>query len=255
MLLQRIWSDGVARIRCSLTFRIGTAGWSIPAAEREAFPTDGSHLERYAARFNAVEINSSFYRPHRRTTYERWSASVGGDFRFSVKLPKTISHARPGEHAQADIERFSDEIAGLGEKLGVVLIQFPPSRVFQRYEVEALFASLSSNLSCPLACEPRHASWFAPFVETLLADLRVARVAADPPPADGAEVSGGWPNLRYHRLHGVPRIYYSRYEPQAIDILRANVQDEAHEADVWSIFDNTAGGAATANALELIARL
>jgi uncharacterized protein YecE (DUF72 family) len=247
--------DGVARIRCSLTCRIGTAGWSIPAAEREAFPAEGSHLERYAARFNAVEINSSFYRPHRRATYVRWAASVGDDFRFSVKLPKTISHARPGEHAEADIERFVGEVTGLGEKLGVVLVQFPPSRVFRRCEVGTLFASLISNLSCPLACEPRHASWFAPPVETLLSNLHVSRVAADPPSVDGVEAPGGWPGLRYHRLHGAPRTYYSRYEPHAIDALRDNVEDEVREADVWCIFDNTAMGAATANALELIAQL
>jgi uncharacterized protein YecE (DUF72 family) len=215
----------------------------------------GSHLERYAARFNAVEINSSFYRPHRRTTYVRWAGSVGDDFRFSVKLPKTISHARPGEHEQADIERFAGEVAGLGEKLGVVLVQLPPSCVFHRHEMETLFASLTANLPCPLACEPRHASWFVPSVDALLADLHIARVAADPPLADGAEAPGGWPSLHYHRLHGAPRIYYSRYEPQAIDLLRAKVANEAHEADVWCIFDNTAVGAATANAFELITRL
>ena len=56
--------------------RIGTAGWSIPRQHAAAFPAGGSHLERYAQRFNAVEINSSFYRPHRRATYERWAASV-----------------------------------------------------------------------------------------------------------------------------------------------------------------------------------
>ena len=184
----------------------------------------------------------------------RWAASVGDDFRFSVKLPKTISHARPGELAKTDIERFAGEVAGLGKTLGVVLVQFPPSRVFQRREVETLFASLSANLPCPLACEPRHASWFAPSVDALLADLHIARVAADPPLADGAEAPGGWPSLHYHRLHGAPRIYYSRYAPHAIDVLRANVEDEAHEAEVWYIFDNTAVGAATANALELIAR-
>jgi hypothetical protein len=52
--------------------RIGTAGWSIGAEYRDAFPAEGSLLERYAARFDTVEINSSFHRPHRRSTYERW---------------------------------------------------------------------------------------------------------------------------------------------------------------------------------------
>lgn len=134
-------------------------------------------------------------------------------------------------------------------------MQFPPSRVFQQDQIETLFASLSANLPCPLACEPSHASWFVPSVETLLANLHVARVAADPPVADRGDAPGGWPALGYHRLHGSPRIYHSNYEPEALDILRSNIEGEAHEADVWCIFHNAAAGAATANALELIARL
>jgi uncharacterized protein YecE (DUF72 family) len=121
--------------------------------------------------------------------------------------------------------------------------------------METLFESLRSTLSCPLACEPRHSSWFDPSAEALLADLDVARVAADPPPANGAEAPGGWAGLRYYRLHGAPRIYYSNYEPQDLDSLRSRIDVEAQDTDVWCIFDNTAVGAATANALELMGRL
>src|SRR5690349_12428290 len=68
--------------------RVGCAGWSLPKEHADRFPAEGSHLERYAACFPAVEINSSFYKPHRPTTYARWAASVPPDFRFSVKVPK-----------------------------------------------------------------------------------------------------------------------------------------------------------------------
>ena len=61
-----------------MVMRIGTAGWSIPKEQAALFPPAGSHLERYGAVLNAVEINSSFYRPHRKATYERWSAAVPG---------------------------------------------------------------------------------------------------------------------------------------------------------------------------------
>jgi hypothetical protein len=61
---------------------VGTAGWSLPSRHAADFPTTGSHLERYATRFDVVEINSSFYRPHRLVTYDRWAASVPDDFRF-----------------------------------------------------------------------------------------------------------------------------------------------------------------------------
>ena len=70
---------------------IGTAGWSIPAQHATAFPSSGSHLDRYSHRFLAVEINSSFYRPHRPGTYQRWAATVPAAFRFAVKMPKIIT--------------------------------------------------------------------------------------------------------------------------------------------------------------------
>jgi uncharacterized protein YecE (DUF72 family) len=72
---------------------IGCAGWSLGREYWPQFPAEGTHLQRYAARFNGAEINSSFYRPHRRQTYERWADSVPEGFRFSVKVPKqTVRH-------------------------------------------------------------------------------------------------------------------------------------------------------------------
>jgi uncharacterized protein YecE (DUF72 family) len=130
----------VVRVR-KADAHIGTAGWAIPRQYAGEFPSPGSHLERYARRFNAVEINSSFHRPHRRATYERWA------------------------------------------------------RV-------------------PAAAEP-----------------------------------GGWPGLRYFRLHGSPRTYYSSYTPEQIGSYAAKLQ--AVRTETWCIFDNTTLGAATENALTL----
>ena len=184
----------------------------------------------------------------------RWAASVGDDFRFSVKLPKSISHASGGEYTTSDIERFADESAGLGAKLGAVLVQFPPKHVFHADAADGLFTTLRANLPCSLATEPRHASWFAPAVDALLAKLHVARVEADPPRVLVGADAGGWPGMRYRRLHGSPRIYYSRYEPGMIDALHDAIKNDAIGMESWCIFDNTASGAATANALELISR-
>ena len=68
--------------------RIGCAGWSLPRALWPVFPAEGSHLERYAQRFDAVEIDTSFYRPHRRETYERWAASTPEGFRLRSSCPR-----------------------------------------------------------------------------------------------------------------------------------------------------------------------
>ena len=180
------------------TARIGTAGWSIPGAWRDAFVDTGhlrdqgdsaapaeiraaaSHLEQYARRFSAVEINSSFYRHHRRTTYERWAATVPSDFRFAVKLPRTITHDQSLVAFDAPLDVFLEEISGLGDRLGPLLVQLPPSLQFDREIAEEFFAGMSAAHPGNVACEPRHPTWFDDDADALLARYRVARVAADP---------------------------------------------------------------------------
>jgi uncharacterized protein YecE (DUF72 family) len=88
------------------TLRIGCAGWSLRAEQAALAPSDGSHLERYARVFDAVEINSSFYRPHRPQTYARWAESVPADFRFAVKMPKAISHGKRLRDCLGELDAF-----------------------------------------------------------------------------------------------------------------------------------------------------
>lgn len=235
---------------------VGTAGWSLPRAEQAEFPGSGSHLERYASRFEAVEINSSFHRPHRPATYARWSASVPASFRFSVKVPKTITHGLRLQQAGELLEAFLAEVAGLGDKLGCLLVQLPPSLAFEPDVATSFFADLRSRTPATLACEPRHASWFEPSADDLLRHLEVARVAADPERVPGAMEPGGWRGMSYYRLHGSPRMYYSAYSEEYIDDFASQVrQDAVAGRDVWCIFDNTTLGAATRNALDLLSRL
>ncbi|WP_343713938.1 DUF72 domain-containing protein [Inquilinus sp.] len=229
---------------------IGTAGWSVPSRYADRFPADGSHLERYAQRLNAAEINSSFYRPHRRATYERWAASVPTGFRFAVKTPRTMTQERRLKDCGELLDRFAGEVTGLGPKLGVLLVQLPPSLTFEAEAAEEFFAELRRRIDTPAACEPRHASWFGPEAEGLLAALRVARVAADPARAAGDGDPGGWDGLVYYRLHGSPRIYYSDYDETVLAGMRQRL--ERHRAagvPAWCIFDNTAAFAALGNAL------
>jgi uncharacterized protein YecE (DUF72 family) len=235
---------------------IGCAGWSLPRAEQERFPAEGTHLERYAGRFPAAEINSSFYRPHRPATYARWRESVPPSFRFSVKVPKAITHTLRLRDAAEPLAAFLAETAGLGEKLGCLLVQLPPSLQFEAETTRDFLATLRSLSTVPAACEPRHASWFTEEAGETLAAFSVARVAADPARVPEAAEPGGAPDLVYHRLHGSPRIYYSEYAPAYLDDLAARIRrDTGAGRDVWCIFDNTASGAATANALDLLTRL
>jgi uncharacterized protein YecE (DUF72 family) len=159
---------------------LGVAGWSIRREHIDKFSQTGTHLQRYASVFNAVEINSCFYRPHRFSTYERWAASVPDDFRFAVKLPKAITHETRLAGAVPAIDRFLAETAGLGAKRGPILVQLPPSLSFEKDVALVFFRELRDRFEGDVVFEPRHETWFAPEVESMLVDHRVARVAADP---------------------------------------------------------------------------
>jgi uncharacterized protein YecE (DUF72 family) len=234
------------------TIHIGTAGWSLPAEQRDRFGAGASILARYATRLNAVEINSSFYRPHRPATYARWAASVPADFRFAVKIPKAITHERRLVDCEVLVERFLAEAGALGGKLGPLLVQLPPSLKFELKIVRSFFAALRARFGGAVVCEPRHASWFAERAGEMLMELRIAIAAADPARVPGAERPGGDPGTAYFRWHGSPRIYYSNYESEQLAALAARLHEARKRgADVWCIFDNTAAGAATANALEM----
>ena len=154
---------------------IGTAGWSIPAIHAQAFAGTGTHLERYGAVLNAVEINSSFYRPHRQKTYARWAASVPEDFRFSVKLPRTITHHQRLMDFDDALARFQEEVSGLGPKLGVILVQLPPGLAYDPDSAAVFFETLGQQKLAAVACEPRHPSWFTPEADAALATWRIAQ--------------------------------------------------------------------------------
>ncbi|WP_345773590.1 DUF72 domain-containing protein [Azospirillum oleiclasticum] len=216
-----------------------------------AVPGPGTHLERYGRVLPAVEIDSSFYRPHRPATYARWAESVPPGFRFAVKLPRTVTHERRLNDADEPLDRFLGEVTHLGDRLGPLLVQLPPSLRFDAAVVDAFFGRLRRVFMGELVCEPRHASWFADGPEALLADHAVARVAADPQPAEGAGEPGGWAGLAYLRLHGSPVMYRSDYPPDALRAMAERLLAEARERPVWCVFDNTADGHALGNALAL----
>jgi uncharacterized protein YecE (DUF72 family) len=233
---------------------VGTAGWNIPRIHRPQFPADGSQLRRYAGRLNAAEINTSFYRPHARATYERWAASVPEGFTFPVKVPRVITHDRALTRAREPLERFLDEIAGLGPALGPLLVQLPPSHAFDSRRVGRFLDLLRARHEGHVVCEARHESWTSAPADRLLVKFRVARVAADPPRAAGLEIPAGWTGIRYYRWHGSPRPYFSVYSAERLATLAAELA-RSPAVPAWCIFDNTGSGAAAGNALELRALL
>jgi uncharacterized protein YecE (DUF72 family) len=239
---------------------IGTAGWTLPKQHRALFPTlvsgtKSSHLEQYATRLRCVEINSSFHRPHRRATWERWAATTPPDFRFAVKAPKTITHAAKLVNTGALLLEFFDAVTGLGSKLGPILVQLPPKLSFDEGVAHEFFTTLRELHPGPVVLEPRHATWFTAPVDRVLRSFEIARVAADPPKGSPlAARPGGWQGLHYWRLHGAPRTYYSNYENPWLETFANRLKTEepsSPASETWVIFDNTALGHATPNAIWL----
>jgi uncharacterized protein YecE (DUF72 family) len=228
--------------------RVGTAGWAIPRRHAEQFPAQGSGLERYASRFNAAEINSTFYRSHKPQTYARWVAAVPENFRFAVKMPKAITHEKRLLDVAGLLDPFAEEISLLGSKLGPVLIQLPPSFAFDAELTHAFLRQVRKRIAGPIACEPRHSTWFAAEPEQLLTKYQVARVAADPARVPEAATPGGAASPAYFRLHGSPRMYYSDYDSGFLNVLTTSLHGSIAD-ETWCIFDNTVSGAAAGNAM------
>jgi uncharacterized protein YecE (DUF72 family) len=240
----------------SLATRVGTAGWSIPRQHAHLFGEGESTLARYATRFDMVEVNSSFYRPHQRKTWERWAKEVPSRFRFTAKLPQEISHERALRACAACLDRFLDEAGGLGDKLGGLLLQLPRSRPLEPAVAGRFFAVLRQRYAGAFACEARHASWFGARAQALYEEFDIARVAADPALSDEAARPGGAGELRYWRWHGSPRMYYSEYGEPALAALAKAVRARGPAGTQrLVVFDNTAHGFAAANAARLQALL
>ena len=205
-----------------------------------------------------MEINSSFHRPHARAVYLRWAASTPPAFRFSVKLPRTITHELRLRRARRPLAGFLDQVGGLGVKLGALLVQLPPSLDYDARAAGRFFEMLRHGHAGAVVCEPRHTSWFTAAAERALQSHRIGRVAADPACVPAARYPGGWltpaaatPAVTYHRLHGSPRMYWSRYSDADLQAWADAIAARDGAEDVWCIFDNTAMGAAIENALEM----
>lgn len=237
------------------TVFVGCAGWGLSSAVQMHFPQAGTHLQRYATVFPAVEINTSFYRPHRPTTYAKWRDSVPEAFRFAAKVPKEITHEMRLRNAEPALEKFMAEVGHLERKLGCLLVQLPPSLQYDDAVVQSFFARLRGMTEVDVVCEPRHPTWFSSAAAGMLAHLGIAYVEADPPPTP-LPLPGSAARLRYIRLHGSPVVYHSPYPDAYLDDLAAEIGRSVQAGKhVWCVFDNTASGAAVPNALSLLTRL
>lgn len=237
---------------------VGTAGWNIPSSLKEKFLSEGTHLQKYSEKLNCVEINSSFYRDHKFETYQKWSQLTPDDFLFSVKLLRYFTHEKRLVETGSILKDSLNNIFGLGPKLGVLLIQLPPSLSFEYQIAKIFFQKITRYCDCPVVLEPRHISWCTSKALNLLEEFKISKALADPEPCKilKSQRPSVEKSVRYFRLHGSPEIYRSNYEPEALNRLYAKLKNPLSPTQqTWIIFDNTTFHFATQNALELILRL
>jgi uncharacterized protein YecE (DUF72 family) len=132
-------------------------------------------LAYYAQLLNGVELNGSFYRTPPESTFLTWAAETPPGFRFCMKANRGLTYSAEGFDRVGLARIFAGRIAPLGDRLGPVLLQFPPTR----QKNLALLESLLAALSRPAACEFRHESWFADDTYQLIRQHRGALVVTD----------------------------------------------------------------------------
>src|ERR1700743_3826271 len=142
---------------------IGTSGLVLPVPNKQAFPEafrSGTRLTYYSSLFNSIEINSTFYKIPRPSTFAGWASEVPADFRFTIKLWKGITHHPRLEFDPAEVDRFLSAAEQLGEKKGCLLVQLPPgTRADSAEQLEALLGRIGNRWK--VAVEFRHPGWYS----------------------------------------------------------------------------------------------
>ena len=267
------------------TVRVGISGWTYRPWRGVFYPPglrQKDELEHAASRFSSIEINGSFYSLQRPESYRAWAERTPDDFVFSVKGGRFITHMKKLADVQTPLANlFASGPLALGDKLGPVLWQLPPTLPFDadrlarffdllpRTTVEAAAlaarhdervdgrAWLEAGTERPLrhALEVRHPSYLDPAFLPLLRHHDVAVVVAD--------TAGRWPLLKevttdfaYVRLHGDTELYASGYSGESLDAWADLLRGWAEQGtDVYAYFDNDMKVRAPFDAMALGERL
>jgi uncharacterized protein YecE (DUF72 family) len=239
-----------------MTVRIGTSGWSydhwtdvlyargLPSAQR---------LARYVEMFDTVELNASFYRWPKDSTFAGWRAQLPDGFTMSVKAHRGLTHYRRLASPEPWIQRFESCWHALDDRHGVLLVQLHPGQHRDNASQGRLDFFLSSMpASIRVAVELRHPSWNDPEVYALLESRRAAYVVMSG--AGLPRIPRATTDLVYVRMHGPDpgALYEGSYSPADLRWWANQItQWDGEGRDVWVYFNNDLGGHAVHNALSL----
>jgi uncharacterized protein YecE (DUF72 family) len=230
---------------------IGTSGWSYKHWRGIFYPEglkQAGELSYYAGKFNAAEINSSFYRLPTPETVGNWVSQVPAGFYFCPKISRYITHAKKLNDPEEGLARFFDVFDPFRRRLGPVLIQLPAMLGFHEEKVRHFFEALKIYKGYRFVLEARHASWMEPGAIRLLKRYRIGFVIA---------YSGGrWPSGVvvtgrdiYLRFHGPNGYYDTAYSGQQLGAVAGKCRawrSQGHR--IWAFFNNDGHGYAAGNA-------
>ncbi len=230
--------------------RIGTSGWEYRHWAGDFYPTGLAKdrwLERYAAEFDTVELNSPFYRLPSAGVFGAWGRRVPPGFRFAVKASRYLTHIRRLREPQEPLERLWGRARRLGDRFGPVLYQLPPRWRPNERRLAEFLAALPSH---PQAVEFRDARWYGPMTDTLLDEAGVALCLHDMPGSTTKPRPIG--PFVYVRLHGAGERYGGRYPSQRLAAWADRIAGwSAGGLPVWAYFNNDIGGHAFRDAVRL----
>ncbi|WP_100074078.1 DUF72 domain-containing protein [Chryseobacterium camelliae] len=230
---------------------IGCSGFYNTDWKGVLYPADAANkdfLSLYSHTFNAVEINSTFYRKPTVKTLQKWADDTPDEFRFFIKIPKTVTHVARMENCEHEIKEFCSHIAGgLKNKLSGFLYQFPPSFRNTPQNMDLILKTVDDQYLNVV--EFRHESWWTDEVFNMLAEHDIVVSGVSFPGNLPEEVISNHPEVLYYRLHGKPVLYKSEYPETVIEKLADDIRTQNKKTYIF--FNNTWGSAAIHNALYL----
>ncbi|MBN2122754.1 MAG: DUF72 domain-containing protein [Deltaproteobacteria bacterium] len=231
------------------SFRIGTSGWNYPHWKGVFYPEGlpkSRWLEHYVLHFDTVELNATFYRLPKPATFQNWRDRTPEGFVWSLKASRYLTHVRRLGDFEEPLRRFQDSASLLGNKLGPILFQLPPSLQYEEGQVREFLLGLDPSLRCTI--EVRHPSWIQ---DTFFRDLRGRNVAFCISDTAGRYVyhEALTADFVYVRLHGSRQLYKSAYSRQELETWAEKLVKWDRDAYVY--FDNDFEGRAVSDAARL----
>jgi len=232
---------------------IGTSGWVYPHWEGVFYPESLSSkdkLKYFSQHFKTTEVNYSFYRLPKPNSYKNWYSQTPGDFLFSIKASRFITHIKRLKGVRPAWKAFIKNALNLKEKLGPVLFQFPPNFKVDAKRLED-FLKIINNKKLRFAFEFRHESWCDEKIYNLLKKHNAAWVIADSPSFPKAEELTA--DFVYIRMHGSKVLFSSKYSKKELDDLAEKIKKWSKQnKDIFIYFNNDAYAHAIEDAKSLL---